>query len=269
MTEHEFTLGFIERLNLSIPDSEFKIVSDLRIHTKDIGGYELNIFLGNAYDVYKSESRELELIYDDQLAAIKNQHAVFSNNDVKSILPVLKSRGYIETAKKQLKEAGYDKEELPFYYEKLNEDIYKMFVYDSQDSMRFVSPDDLKKHGIGGSISSIASTNMKKYYKNIGAQINEVDTNGNGRLWLFSADENYEASILTVLGYLELSMQDHGSDFVVFVPARNISLIVKANDSVAIQLASNLAAQGYNEFGYPISPYGYVNKDGKWQRIQP
>ena len=51
MTEQEFTLGFIERLKVSIPDSKFEIVSNLRIHTKDIDGYELNIFLDNAYDV--------------------------------------------------------------------------------------------------------------------------------------------------------------------------------------------------------------------------
>jgi len=267
MTEQEFTLGFIDRLKVSIPDSKFEIVSNLRIHTKDINGYELNIFLDNAYDVYRSGSREFDLIYDDQLASINNQRAAFLNNDVKSILPVLKPRDYIETAKKQLKEAGYDNEGLPFYYEKLNEDIYKMFVFDSQDSMRFVSQDDVKTHGISDSISDIASTNMERYYKNLGAKFNEIDTKGNGRVWLFSADENYEASILTVFGYLELSMQEDGSDLVVFVPARNIALIVKASDSKAIQVASNLAAQGYNELGYAISPYGYINKSGKWLRF--
>lgn len=269
MTEQEFTLVFFDRLKVSIPDSQFEIVSDLRIHTKDINGYELNIFLDNAYDVYKSESREFDIIYDDQLASINNQRTVFLNTDVKSILPVLKPRDYIEIAKKQLKEAGYDKEGLPFYYEKLNEDIYKMFVFDSQDSMRFVSPDDVKIHGISDSISGIASTNMERYYKNLGAQINEIDTKGNGRVWLFSADENYEASILAVFGYLELSMQEDGSDLVVFVPARNIALIVKASDYKAIQVASNLAVQWYDELGYAISPYGYINKSGKWLRFQP
>lgn len=269
MTEQEFTLGFVERLKVSIPDSKFKIVSNLRIYTKDIDGYELNIFLDNAYDVYRSGSREFDLIYDDQLASINHQRAAFSNNDVKSILPVLKPRDYIETVKKQLKEAGYNKEGMPFYYEKINEDIYKMFVFDSQDSMRFVSPDDVKKHGISESISGIASTNMERYYESLGAQISEIDTKGNGRVWIFSADENYEASILTVFGYLELSMQGDGSDLIVFVPARNIALIVKANDSKAIQIASNLAMQGYNELGYAISPYGYINKSGKWLRFQP
>jgi uncharacterized protein YtpQ (UPF0354 family) len=269
MTEQEFTLSFVERLKVSIPDSKLKIVSNLRINTKDVNGYELNIFLDNAYDVYRSGTREFDLIYDDQLASINNQRAVFSNNDVKSILPVLKPRDYIENAKKQLQEAGYDKEEMPFYYEKVNEDIYKMFVFDSQDSMRFVSPDDVKEHGITESISSIASTNMERYYEGLGAKINEVDTKGNGRIWMFSADENYEASILTVFGYLELSMQEDDSDLIVFVPARNIALIVKANDSKAIQAASILAAQWYNELGYAISPYGYINKNGKWLRFQP
>ena len=269
MTKNEFTSGFLIHLRTQIPDSNFRVVTDLRIHTKDVNGYELNIFLDNAYDVYLSGSRDVELIYTDQLDSIKSQKLALSGSDVKSILPVLKPRDYIETARKQLKSSGYDKESLPFYYEKINDDIYLMYVFDSKESMRFVSPGDVKKHGIRESISSIASKNMEIYYEKLGANLREIDTKGNGRVYLFSADENYEASILASIGYLNRAKIDSKGDLVVFIPARNIALIVDSEDADAIKLATKLAIQGYNELGYSISPYGYINTSGKWERFKP
>lgn len=268
MNERDFTNNILERLKAGIPESEFEIVGELKIIAQSQSGYELTLFLDNAYDVYRSGIRDIELVYDDQVATLKSHESALSNNDIRSILPVSKPRAYLDKARQQLEEAGYDKEGLPFYFDKINDDIYQMYVFDSQDSMRFVTPEDVEKYDIGGSISSIASRNMELYYARVGAQLVELDTGGNGQIYHFSADENYESSILASFGYLERIGLDSSEDWVVFVPARNIALVVGAGDSAAVELASRLAFDGYYELGYAISPYGYIKKNRSWVRFR-
>lgn len=270
MTEQEFTSSILERLKSGIPESgfELEVVGELKIIAQSQSGYELTLFLDNAYDVYRSGTRDIELVYEDQVATLKSHELALSNNDIRSILPVSKPKAYLDKARQQLEEVGYDKERLPFYFDKINDDIYQMYVFDSQDSMRFVTPEDVEKYDIGNSISSIASRNMELYYAKIGAQLVELDTGGNGRIYQFSADENYESSILASFGYLERMGLDSGEDWVVFVPARSIALLVDARDLPAVELASRLAFEGYYELGYAVSPYGYIKKNHGWVRFR-
>jgi len=169
----------------------------------------------------------------------------------------------------QLKESGYDKNESPFFFEKINDDLYLMYVFDSQDSMRFVSRKDVEKYHIKESIRDIASKNLEHHYSKIQAEFSEVDTQGNGNIYLFSADDNYEASIITAFDYLKSIKSEINGAPVVFIPARNRAIIVGSKDTIAIALASKIASQGYDELGYSISPYGYVNINGKWSRFTP
>lgn len=68
-------------------------------------------------------------------------------------------------------------------------------------------------------------------------------------------------------GYLKRLTLEIDGEPVVFIPARNVVLIVGSNDSKAIDMASSIAARGYRELGYAISPFGYKYLDGKWSRF--
>jgi uncharacterized protein YtpQ (UPF0354 family) len=269
MSKQEFTQAFLAAISAEIEGAEFTIVSDLNIRSESIDGYKLDIFLGNAYDVYTSGQKELTQVFGDQIRSIKNHKRANEKDDLKSILPVLKPRDYIETATKQLKEAGYDKDGLPFYFEDLNPDICVLYVFDSPDSMRFVSPEDIEKHHIRTSVRNIAIENVGRYYSKFGAQIRQLDTGGNGDIYLFVADENYEASVLLVDKILDKEKIPVKGDIVVFIPARSVALIAGSEDTHGMQIASNLAKQGYKELGYAISPFGYIKVNGKWRRFKP
>lgn len=268
LNKQEFTNAFYEQLKIKMPNTGFEVIGDLQIHTPDIEGYQLNIFLDNAYDVYSSGMKSMEQVFQDQLTALKNQSESFSNNNIRSIFPVLKPKDYIETARKQLSAAGYDKSELPFYYKKFNNDTYVLYVFDTEQSMRFVTVKDVQELSIQETISSIAKKNIEGYFANIEAVISQVDTGDDGQIFIFSADENYEASVLFATSYLETKLKARIEDFVVFVPARNIVLIVPENDNVGLELATQLATQGFSELGYSISPYGYVYRNGQWTRYK-
>lgn len=269
MTKNEFTEVFYRVISSQMPETKFSILSDLRLHSKDIDGYELNIFLDNAYDVYVSGQRSIDLIYSDQIKSIKNHRLAISNKDIKSILPVLKPKDYIDTAITQLKETGYSEDKLPFYYEKLNEDIFIMYVFDSTESMSFVSPEAIKKYGISANIQNIAMRNLENFYESINANFRQIDTKGTGSVYVFVADENYEASLLLAGKYLNKLTVKLDGDLILFVPARNIALMVGSNDTKGYQLAAKLAARSFSELGYSISPYGYINVNGIWKRFSP
>ncbi|HIC47597.1 MAG TPA: DUF1444 family protein [Methylophaga aminisulfidivorans] len=268
LSKSEFTKEFLKEISSEIKESKFVVISDLKIHTNDIAGYELNIFLDNAYDAYNSGQRSLTEVFNDQIKSIKNQQSAYSDNNIKSIFPVLKPKTYLEIAKKQLRDSGYDKETLPFYVETLNDDMYVLYVFDTPESMRFVSPEDVEKLNIDTSlIRSIASKNLDNYYHKIGAQLQLLDTKGNGTVYMFAADENYEASALVSSLFFEQASNALKGDFVVFTPARNLVLLVAPQDTLGLQIASKLAFQGYSELGYSISPYGYKKVNGNWKRL--
>ena len=268
-TKREFTKEFFKAVSSQMPETTFSILADLRLHSKDVDGYELDIFLDNAYDVYHSGQRGIDRIFSDQIKSIRNHRLAIANKDVKSILPVLKPKEYIGTAKLQLKETGYNKKSLPFYYERLNGDIFIMYVFDSPESMKFVTPEDVKRLGIRASIQSIARNNLENYYQSVHAEFRRIDTKGAGRVFLFLADENYEASLLLADQYLSKQKIAIDGDLIFFVPARNIALIAGSNDAVGIQIAAKLAARGFSELGYSISPYGYTKANGTWKRFSP
>ncbi|MDH2434417.1 DUF1444 family protein [Pokkaliibacter sp. MBI-7] len=256
-------------LKAQLPASSFEIVGDLRIHAKNIGGYELDMFLDNAYAVYTSGNRDLDAVFSDQIESVKRQQKVYGGPDVKSIFPVIKPVDYFEVVKKQLKQAGYNSEELPMYYQKLNDDLYEVYVFNSTENMRLVTPDDVKKLEIENTISSVAAQNIARHYKEAGASISEIDTNGNGHIFRFKADENYEASLILASDYLKDLQVNSKGPIVVFIPARNIALITDSGDVQATQLAAGISARVYSEMGYAISPYGYIKKDGEWVRYTP
>lgn len=270
LSERLFTYQFSKKLAVEFPKSKFTIKSNLRIYANDINGYELNIFLDNTYNSYISKSRTLEEAFSDQINSIKNQKKSPNTKSLKNIVPVLKPKDYLSNARKQLIKSGYTKKELPFFYEKLNNDIYILYVFDTPDSMSFVSPNDIKKLKVKiPKVRDIAKNNLDNHFGKIGATISQLDTEGEGDVFIFEADKNYEASALLLSEVWNKNNIPIKGEFVVFVPARDTLLIVGSKDLKGIKMAKSLARQGFAELGYAISPYGYVQNGIKWVRYKP
>ena len=259
LSKSEFTEAFFKRVTEELKEADITKISTLHIKIENLDKNTLNIYLDNAYDVYLSKERSIEDIFFDQINVIKSQTAALESSDVNSILPVIKPKSYIEAAKAQLKESGYTKDELPFYIEQLNEDIYVLYVFDTPESMRFMSPDERADLDTK-SVRNTATQNLDAYYIEVGATIEELDTNGKGKVFLFTADENYEASAILSPSLWRKDLIDVEGDYVAFIPARNVALIAGSDDKEGLNFASNLARQAYSELAYSISPYVYRKK---------
>jgi uncharacterized protein YtpQ (UPF0354 family) len=267
ISKSEFTAKFIEQVKPISPDADFTIVSDLLIDSVDKQGMKSYIDLGNSYDSYLSGTRDLDQLILDRVASQKNIQRTLENMEVRSILPVIKNVHFMKKVQQQIKKAGHDESAFPFYYEKLNDDLYLMFAFDDENSMKFVSTADINKLGLTETIRDIAAKNISAHYQSVNATLKEMDKGAQGRFFIFQADESYEASILTALEFIQPESMNFKGDVVVFIPARNIALLADAGDQKSIEIATHIAQEGFKELGYSISPFGYIFKEGKWQRL--
>jgi len=268
ISKEEFTKNFFSLLNKEMPNDEFQILGDLRIKALDIGGgNELTIFLDNAYLSYLNGERDINDVFLDRLSSIKNKKLSFSDDDINSILPVLKPTDYLEGIKQQIKEMGGDADALPIYYEQLNDDLIITYVFDTPSSMRSTSPEFVKDQKLEQTIRKLASENLDVYYKDKGVQFNKINTQGNGTVFQFVSDKNYEASIVASLSFWKTKRLNVNGDLVVFVPSRDLVYLVGSNDTKAIQFMTNLVTDNYEKLSYSISPYPYYLSNGKWLRF--
>lgn len=270
LSEKAFTEHVLTALVEAFDNTEFAYDGELRILARDAQGNESIVFLRNAFANHAADLYPLERIVQEQVEAFAGQLQGMASADARSIIPVIKPADYIATVQAQLKQAGREGDEFPFYMQRLNEDLYVFFVFDSPSSMRFVAPADVEKLGLAEeSLLALARANLDAYYREYGASLSKLDTGGQGDLYLLSVDENYEASGLLSTRLWDKQNLPVAGDFVAFLPARNLMLVVGSEDAAGLELAARLARDAYMELGYAISPYGYVLSERGWIRYEP
>ncbi len=267
MTKDEFTAAVIKHLQQENPNIAIEATEQLKIHTKEpYHGWQKMYDLTNLYIDYSSQKKS----FDDISMSIKTGYAEalasMNNQQIQNILPVIKSVHYIKETAEQLKFANIDENNFPIYYEKLNDDLIKIYAFDTETTSRPINRKEINDLGIADSIEFTAKQNIFNYYNENNARIEELDLEDNGKIYIFSADDTYEASVITAFDYLEASVLDTKHQWVVFVPARNVVLITSAEYPQAINMAATMAEQTYDGAAYPLSPYGYTRCNEQWVR---
>jgi len=266
----EFTREFGAALSQRVPGASFKVVGKLHLHAGNIGGQALDIFLDNAYRAYASGERSFNQLLDDRVASLKAGARLFAPAETKALMPIIKSRDYMATAKRQVAAAGHEKTASPFVYAALNDELYVVYVVDTPQSMRFLSGEEMKKLGLDRRhLNAVARKNLNDYLEHAHASFGTLDTHGRGRIVRFVADDVYESSALltgAIWDAKRLGLQGQG---VAFVPARNILLLVGSEDAAALKLARQVATELYSGEAYSISPHGYTYRGGRIVRFAP
>jgi uncharacterized protein YtpQ (UPF0354 family) len=144
-----------------------------------------------------------------------------------------------------------------------------LYVFDTADSMRFVSPEDMNDLGIAETdIRTLAKQNFDTYLEKVSATIEQIDTQGQGELFMLQVDDNYEASALMSNVLWSGDNVSVNGDVVAFVPARNVMLIVGSKDALGLKFAANIAENAHAEMSYSISPNGYRRVGDDWRRFK-
>jgi uncharacterized protein YtpQ (UPF0354 family) len=270
MTETEFTRYFVDRAAVALKDVQFQIVRPLQVKSKAVGGYELTALLSNAYAQYTSSPESLIFIIDSQVQSIKSQRELLRSKTAKSIFAVAKPADYLEVVKRQLTQAGLGDKEIPLVFERMNDELYVFYVFDSDNGMRLITKKDLTEIKVDeAAIRSIATQNLSAYFDRNGLKVRRLEKIGNAKVYVATLDENYEASILLLTKYWNQRTFDVQGQMVAFVPARNMVLVTGTRDAEGMRVAEYLASSAFKEVGYAISPKGFVNEAGSWKVYRP
>lgn len=270
MSEMEFTRYFVDHAAVAHKDLQFQIVQPLQVKSKALDGYELTAFLNNAYAQYASSPDHLAFIIGSQVQSIKSQRDLLGSKTARSIFAVVKPADYLATVRRQLSQAGLGDKELPLVFEQINDELYAFYVFDSDNGMRMITKKDLAELKVDeATLRSIATQNLGAYFDKKGLKVRRLEKIGSAKVYVVALDESYEASILLLNKYWGQHTFDVQGQIVAFVPARNMVLVTGAGDTEGMRVAGYLASAAFKEFGYAISPNGFVNEAGSWKVYRP
>jgi uncharacterized protein YtpQ (UPF0354 family) len=265
MSEIEFTKYFALQAKLVLKGVELKVDEPLQLSSKNINGWQSTIFLNNAYNQYSSNNASLPSIIESQVKSLDAQNRLGTSKAGSSIFAVIKPSDYLDNVRMQLSKAGLGDKDMPLIYEKLNEDLYVFYVFDSESGMQMITKNDLAELNVDESdVRLMARNNLDQYFEKSGLKIQRLDKTGEAKVYKVTLDDNYEASILLLSKYWTKKYFEVNGNIVAFIPARNVVVVTGSADVEGMLIAGYLAENGFKELGYAISPKGYKFESGAW-----
>jgi uncharacterized protein YtpQ (UPF0354 family) len=271
-TEAEFTELVAKKIQTELSPVKVSIEKPLQIKISGISDYEFTGFLSNAYSQITSGTRGIDDVIRDQVEMIRAQKSALegeAGKDVGSIMPAIKPSQFLDATLEQMRSNGLKEDAVSLAYTRLNPDLIVVYMFDSEESMRFVMDDDFKKLGLSKeSALELSVQNMDQYFKKSQAGFQKIDSPESVNAFQLLVDENYETSgILSDKICSGVDASPGGC--VVFIPARGFALLAKSGDQKSIDFLRDLSQKIYSEAAYRISPHGYIQKDGSWTRVTP
>ncbi|EEH68177.1 MULTISPECIES: DUF1444 family protein [Acinetobacter] len=270
MDETQFTNYFIQRAKKDLVKNQFEIVAPLTVKVKSIDhtDKEVTSFLDNLFKQYKNDPQALDTLLDSFIYNLTGHELLYEESiQLSSVLGVIKPVEYVLSIQKQLSQAkNEDVEKIDLLKRRINDDLYLLYVFDTEKGVRFLTTKDLKDLKLDeNTLYEKTISNLEKYFKIKGLVFDEIDVNGPSKLYKISLDEMYDASILILPSYLDKKKYDVNGEPIFFAPNRNVVLVVGSNDVYGLRIAKHIAWQAFNEMGYSITPKAYIYKKGSLQ----
>lgn len=266
-----FTKRFISAFKEAEPDIPLEETGILALKITLEDDNELSIYLDNAYQLYLSEAGTSEEIIAQHIASISEtlHNGLDGVLDINQVLPVIKNRDYLEMAQAQFSDQNSKPDQPTLQYRALNHDLVVLYALDTPTSMRYLRPSDLDELELDEDVlHDKAVANLLRYFEQQGGSVQQLETDGQGEIFVISIDEIYEGSILLSDIPQDQSLFPVAGEPVVFLPARGTVLIVGSKDRQGLQLASHIAQLAFEDMGYSISPHGYHLTEQGWQRYR-
>ncbi|MBO9565818.1 MAG: DUF1444 family protein [Niastella sp.] len=258
MPKEEFAKVYIDTLSKRYPTFKFELNSDLSITAmRDSIGFKH--FIDNIYVTYEAEPDSIQSIFRRYLASTADLFK-FENKGINTvdIIPVIKPGNYLEEVNAQTINA---EKPAPLVSEKYNNELLITYVQDTENSMRYLTDEDLKKLNITkDSLKAIAIRNLDRVLPN-------AKIHGGDGVYMVTAGGNYEASlILPSVLWTKENFAVKG-DFVMAVPSRDLLLITGSNDKAGIAKLKEFVAKSYKTGNYTISDHLFKWTGKKFERF--
>ncbi|MGO0999959.1 hypothetical protein [Lysobacter sp. CA196] len=234
--------------------------ADTRVDWHLPDGFKATHFLGNSYLRYLGAPQELDAIFAEQLAGARAIQRDFVSGPEAAnavILPVLKTRGWHETALQQARSFGTESM-LPFIVEPLAGDLVLTYVEDTPDSMSFLSPSEAERRGLDReSLYTQALDNLTRF-------LPELDVQGGGGRYVARLDRNYDASMVLLFDHWRDRIEIKG-DPVFAIAARDELMLCGSEDDDSVASLRDIADEIALSSSYNLSRALFTHRDGGLQ----
>ncbi len=264
MGSAEFTQFFAERVRIEQPDAAVAIAGDRHLKIKDDDGTELDMYLDNAFRRYCGAPEHLETIVGQQLRTLLATTAGDWDSQIndENLLPVLRSRAFLEEVSGALTQDPEEGEEARPVSDRVNDEISVLYVFDTEDAMRYVQARDLEKLTVDRDrLFSRAVANLRKL-------LQHARVEGEKGYYMPVAGGDYESSLLFLNEFWAKERFPVKGEIVVFPLARDLLIVTGSEEKQALAQATKLAARAEATMEYFISDKPFQYKDGRWVRFK-
>ena len=266
LSKDQFALAFKKTIEKSLAGVTVKVTKpfDLTVTLPD--KTESRMFLDNAYDEYRAAPANIDEIFARYMASLRLQTKEGALKKQKMgrshIVPIVRSREYLDAFRQHLTKQK-SKKEFNIVYEKINEELYAFYSFDSPQAISSMSNDDLKRLKL--TLPDVRVLAQRNLMRLVGDKISIKKGNGVYAVFL---DDNYESSLMLIDSFWSKKLISVKGDYVVFVPTRNVILITGSQEPKGLKIAKQIAKETYQKNGRRISWKGFVRKNGTWQVFQ-
>jgi len=241
----QFTDRYCDSLRARFPDDRFCIRNESTIEVIH-SGKKITIASDNAFRLYENSPDSLNSIINTYVLADLDCFTQHSQLDLNNVVPIIKSREYVENWQAKTSKIGANGTSAPVI-EKYNDQLIIAYAVDKKKSITFLTQNDLASLGVSlDSLRGIAINNLNRI-------LDEVKINGENGNFIITAGGNYEASlILDEMLFTKENIKVKG-DFVIGIPNRDILLITGSQDKEGLAKIKKSTNESFESGDHEIS----------------
>lgn len=250
LSEADFAAKFAKQLIKNNKGLKIISISGLEVKSEfNEGKYQH--FLNNAYSEYINDSKFIKKIIEKYVISASEMFLPEELLDAERILPVIKDTRFL----KSLEDINADFEE-NHIYEFYNEELIIFYVEDRENSIHYISKDDLEK--INFSIKNL----REKALENLSNDF-EMKRHGENGYYMLTVGGNYESSLILLDIWNHENFLVEGN-IVIGIPSRDVLLITGNKDSMNLHRLYD-SVQNINETrDHIVSDKIFEFKNGKF-----
>ena len=229
----------------------------LTLHSRN--GDKMTKFLSNALLALREKQGQARA--QALLNYLNMTEAMEGVDELGKVLPVLKSRNFVDVARQQMMQAVKDEPDPPqFVYLDEAEDLVRLFVVNGDTAVSYVMTTALDGWGIDvGELAETAQANLYKFLSKTGVQIAK-----RSQFQYVEIDGQFESSVAFLPKFwAQVQDQSGGAAPIAAFLSRDKVFFTHENDAQGLQLLELISAD-LSDVPYVISPDQYRWENGKW-----
>jgi uncharacterized protein YtpQ (UPF0354 family) len=252
----KFTAEYIAHLKKIRPGAEVRVAGELELEIVLAAGAEPHrVFLDNAFrDYSQSPDKKSDIL--KHYAGVLTETETTREIDPTRILPVIRDREFLDQANEVSKKSANPSVAAS---ERYNEDLYVMYVADSEHTVRYLNETDLEVAKIDrAELRTRAIENLRRLHP-------EVRIIGSKGLFMVQLEGTYESSLLLSKSLWDMPDLKLKGEILAAVPTRDVLLITGTLEREGLEMMRQIVAEASAKGSYRISPKLFIRRDGQFE----